>query len=255
MPARASLRSVAARSQNAGRGGTEMERTLSIDGEHVDEPIATHDVRGGGGLRLHVREWGDPQGPPIVFVHGWSQSQLCWSRQIAGPLAERLQARHLRPPRPRHVRAAAGRRAVRRRAALGRRPQRGDRAARARPADAGRVVLRRVRRDRLPRRLRRSGDRRRRPGGRRGAAHTRLRAHRAGPARERGRRVRTRPAGEHRGRPPVPARVHGPAAQRPRLGHGAVLEHGRPARGERRAVRAARSTTTTCSPACPSRCW
>jgi pimeloyl-ACP methyl ester carboxylesterase len=23
-----------------------------------------------------------------VFVHGWSQSQLCWSRQIAGPLAE-----------------------------------------------------------------------------------------------------------------------------------------------------------------------
>ena len=28
------------------------------------------------------------EGPPIVFVHGWSQSQLCWSRQIAGPLAE-----------------------------------------------------------------------------------------------------------------------------------------------------------------------
>ena len=53
-----------------------MERTLSIDGEQVDEPIATHDVRGGGGLRLHVREWGDPQGPPIVLVHGWSQSQL-----------------------------------------------------------------------------------------------------------------------------------------------------------------------------------
>ena len=45
-------------------------------------------VRGGGGLELDVREWGDAQGPPIVFVHGWSQSQLCWSRQIAGPLAE-----------------------------------------------------------------------------------------------------------------------------------------------------------------------
>ncbi|WCB94940.1 AB hydrolase superfamily protein YdjP [Baekduia alba] len=45
-------------------------------------------VRGGGGLELDVREWGDPQGPPIVFVHGWSQSQLCWSRQVAGPLAE-----------------------------------------------------------------------------------------------------------------------------------------------------------------------
>ena len=65
-----------------------MERTLSIDGAQVAGPIATHDVRGGGGLRLHVREWGDPQGPPIVFVHGWTQSQMCWSRQIAGPLAE-----------------------------------------------------------------------------------------------------------------------------------------------------------------------
>ena len=60
-----------------------MERMLSID-----EPIATHEVHGGDGLRLHVREWGNPQGPPIVFVHGWSQSQLCWSRQTAGPLAE-----------------------------------------------------------------------------------------------------------------------------------------------------------------------
>ncbi len=51
-------------------------------------PIATHDVRGGGGLRLHAREWGNREGPPILFVHGWSQSQLCWSRQVAGGLAE-----------------------------------------------------------------------------------------------------------------------------------------------------------------------
>jgi len=64
-----------------------MERTLSIDGAQ-DEPIATHDVRGGGGLRLHVQEWGDRNSPPILFVHGWSQSQLCWSRQTAGLLAE-----------------------------------------------------------------------------------------------------------------------------------------------------------------------
>ena len=64
-----------------------MERTLNIDGAQ-DEPIATHDVRGGGGLRLHVQEWGDPNGPPILFVHGWSQSQLCWSRQTAGLLAQ-----------------------------------------------------------------------------------------------------------------------------------------------------------------------
>jgi pimeloyl-ACP methyl ester carboxylesterase len=64
-----------------------MQRTLDADATQPGEPLATHEVRGGGGLRLHVREWGSRQGPPIVFVHGWSQSQLCWSRQIAGPLS------------------------------------------------------------------------------------------------------------------------------------------------------------------------
>ena len=65
-----------------------MQRTISVDPTQVGEPRSARDVRGGDGLRLHVREWGDPQGPPIVFVHGWSQSQLCWSRQVAGALAE-----------------------------------------------------------------------------------------------------------------------------------------------------------------------
>jgi pimeloyl-ACP methyl ester carboxylesterase len=65
-----------------------MERTLSSNGAQVDGPVATHEVRGGGGLRLDVREWGNPQGAPILFVHGWSQSQRCWARQTAGPLAQ-----------------------------------------------------------------------------------------------------------------------------------------------------------------------
>jgi pimeloyl-ACP methyl ester carboxylesterase len=47
----------------------------------------THTVTGGGGLRLHVREWGDPDGPPIVLIHGWSQSDLCWARQYESALA------------------------------------------------------------------------------------------------------------------------------------------------------------------------
>ena len=51
-------------------------------------PTAVHEVQGSGGVRLHAREWGTPDGPAIVFVHGWSQSQLCWSRQVAGPLAD-----------------------------------------------------------------------------------------------------------------------------------------------------------------------
>lgn len=47
-----------------------------------------HTVRGGGGLRLHVREWGRADGPPVLFLHGWSQSHLCWDRQYESPLRD-----------------------------------------------------------------------------------------------------------------------------------------------------------------------
>jgi non-heme chloroperoxidase len=50
-------------------------------------PIATHEILGGGGLRLHAREWGNPDGPGILFIHGWSQSDLCWRKQVEGDLA------------------------------------------------------------------------------------------------------------------------------------------------------------------------
>jgi pimeloyl-ACP methyl ester carboxylesterase len=45
-------------------------------------------VTGGGGVTLHVRESGNPDGAAIVFVHGWSQCDRCWDRQLEGPLAE-----------------------------------------------------------------------------------------------------------------------------------------------------------------------
>ena len=47
-----------------------------------------HTVRGGGGLRLHVREWGKADGPPILFIHGLSQSHLCWAKQYQSALAD-----------------------------------------------------------------------------------------------------------------------------------------------------------------------
>jgi len=50
--------------------------------------MKAHTVRGGGGLGLHVREWGPEDGPPIVFVHGWSQNHLCWRKQVESPLAQ-----------------------------------------------------------------------------------------------------------------------------------------------------------------------
>jgi pimeloyl-ACP methyl ester carboxylesterase len=50
--------------------------------------IAT--VIGGGGTRLHVREWGRRDAPPILFVHGWSQHHLAFRRQFESSLADRF---------------------------------------------------------------------------------------------------------------------------------------------------------------------
>jgi non-heme chloroperoxidase len=65
------------------------------------EPIGskkTHSVKGGGGLRLHVRDWGNAEGPPIVFIHALSQNHLCWAKQYESDLARdfRLVAYDLR---------------------------------------------------------------------------------------------------------------------------------------------------------------
>jgi pimeloyl-ACP methyl ester carboxylesterase len=45
-------------------------------------------VAGGGGVRLHVVEGGNPQGRPTVFIHGFSQCWLAWSRQLHSDLAD-----------------------------------------------------------------------------------------------------------------------------------------------------------------------
>jgi non-heme chloroperoxidase len=64
----------------------------------IAQRVRTHTVKGGGGLRLHVREWGRPDGPPILFIHAWSQNHLCWAKQYESALADefRLVAYDLR---------------------------------------------------------------------------------------------------------------------------------------------------------------
>ena len=64
-----------------------MDRDSALDPMPPPIPTATHQILGGGGLKLHAREWGNPGGPALLLIHGWSQSDLCWLNQVRGDLA------------------------------------------------------------------------------------------------------------------------------------------------------------------------
>ena len=40
------------------------------------------------GLTISAQEWGNPAGPEILFIHGFSQSHLSWMRQVDSDLAK-----------------------------------------------------------------------------------------------------------------------------------------------------------------------
>lgn len=48
----------------------------------------SYQITGGGGIRLHLVETGNSKGRPILFIHGFSQCWLAWSRQLSSDLAE-----------------------------------------------------------------------------------------------------------------------------------------------------------------------
>lgn len=49
------------------------------------KPIA---VKTPDGLTISAQEWGNPNGPDILFIHGFSQSHLSWMRQVDSDLAK-----------------------------------------------------------------------------------------------------------------------------------------------------------------------
>jgi pimeloyl-ACP methyl ester carboxylesterase len=65
-----------------------MDHDSVLDRTSNPVPVVTHSVLGGGGVRLHTREWGNPRGKALLFIHGWSQSDLCWLNQVRSDLAE-----------------------------------------------------------------------------------------------------------------------------------------------------------------------
>ena len=69
-----------------------MKHDLTLDPAQAlaIEPVREYDIRGGAGITLRAHEWGRPDGPAILFVHGWSQCEMCWEAQVRGSLAERF---------------------------------------------------------------------------------------------------------------------------------------------------------------------
>ena len=49
--------------------------------------MKSHKITGGGDVQLHLVETGNSSGRPILFIHGFSQSWLAWSRQMNSDLA------------------------------------------------------------------------------------------------------------------------------------------------------------------------
>src|SRR5713101_5578859 len=62
-------------------------RALDISARKRRKIMKNHIVTGGGGVRLHLVETGNPSGQPIVFIHGFSQCWLAWTRQMKSDLA------------------------------------------------------------------------------------------------------------------------------------------------------------------------
>jgi non-heme chloroperoxidase len=50
--------------------------------------MKTKTVKGAAGVNLHVSEDGASNGTPILLIHGWSQSALCWAKQFESSLRD-----------------------------------------------------------------------------------------------------------------------------------------------------------------------
>ena len=54
-------------------------------GPQAQLPYKPYTVTSPDGVKLSVQEWGNPNGPAILFVHGYSQAWLSWMRQVTDP--------------------------------------------------------------------------------------------------------------------------------------------------------------------------
>ena len=61
--------------------------SASVVVEGYGAKIQQHRIVGGGGTTLNVLETGKRDGPTVLFIHGFSQNALAWSKQLNSELA------------------------------------------------------------------------------------------------------------------------------------------------------------------------
>src|SRR4051812_30129493 len=63
---------------------------MEIDSRTGSLAARHHRITGGAGIGLHVAETGNENGRPVLFIHGLSQCELAWRKQLFSDLADDL---------------------------------------------------------------------------------------------------------------------------------------------------------------------
>jgi non-heme chloroperoxidase len=66
----------------------EEKTMVSAPGYAQQTPYKSLVARAPDGVSIAVQEWGNPAGPEILFIHGFSQASLSWARQTSSELAK-----------------------------------------------------------------------------------------------------------------------------------------------------------------------
>src|SRR5437588_7816627 len=55
---------------------------VATPGDAQEQKFKAVSVKTPDGLTLSAQDWGNPNGPEILFIHGFSQSHLSWIKQV-----------------------------------------------------------------------------------------------------------------------------------------------------------------------------
>ena len=63
-------------------GNIRIERNSSRHGSRARDQLSAREYQTSDGVTINFVETGNPAGPPILFVHGISQSWRSWTKQL-----------------------------------------------------------------------------------------------------------------------------------------------------------------------------